>query len=178
MVKNKPFRPLRIHFCSVLTRHDRKIPWRLSKFQKIRQRRRLRAVDGVIATLDRALTKKGETLQPLERWKQEMPTEAQMLAKDKYTIFDRKEKRYRKAIHSKFDLLGCVLIPRAPSANKRLCRTSEVDEGLPAGQSAGILRETEDEGYVCCATRMRLYHIDRARRSCVRTTRRLVVHGR
>jgi hypothetical protein len=37
----------------------------------------------------------------VERWKKEMPTEAEMLPKDKYTIFDRKEKRYRKGIHSK-----------------------------------------------------------------------------
>ena len=29
-----------------------------------------------------------------------MPTEAEMLPKDKYTMFDRKEKRYRKGIHS------------------------------------------------------------------------------
>jgi len=35
----------------------------------------------------------------VERWKKEMPTEAEMLPKDKYTIFDRKEKRYRKGIH-------------------------------------------------------------------------------
>lgn len=41
----------------------------------------------------------------LERWKKEMPTEAEMLPKDKYTIFDRKEKRYRKGIHSKFPTL-------------------------------------------------------------------------
>jgi hypothetical protein len=78
----------------------RKIPWRLSKFQKARQRRRLRAVDSVIATLDAALTKQGETLKSLDVWKQDMPTEAEMLPKDKYTMFDRKEKRYRKGIHS------------------------------------------------------------------------------
>jgi hypothetical protein len=30
-----------------------------------------------------------------------MPTEGEMLAKDKYTVFDRKVKRYRKGIHSK-----------------------------------------------------------------------------
>lgn len=36
----------------------------------------------------------------LERWKAEMPREEEMLAKDKYTIFDRKEKTYRKGIHS------------------------------------------------------------------------------
>lgn len=79
-----------------------KIPWRLSKFQKMRQRRRLRAVDSVIATLDQALAKQGETLKSLERWKAEMPTEQEMLPKDKYTMFDRKEKRYRKGIHSAF----------------------------------------------------------------------------
>lgn len=29
-----------------------------------------------------------------------MPTEQEMLPKDKYTVFDRKVKRYRKGIHS------------------------------------------------------------------------------
>ncbi|KAK3942384.1 putative mitochondrial 54s ribosomal protein 31 protein [Diplogelasinospora grovesii] len=76
-----------------------KIPWRLSRFQKLRQRRRLRAVDSVVSTLDEALAKQGETLKALEIWKNEMPTEAEMLPKDKYTMFDRKEKRYRKGIH-------------------------------------------------------------------------------
>ncbi|KXH69057.1 hypothetical protein CSAL01_05392 [Colletotrichum salicis] len=76
-----------------------KIPWRLSKFQKRRHRERLRAVDDVIATVDAALAKKGETVAALERWKAEMPTEAEMLPKDKYTMFDRKEKKYRKGIH-------------------------------------------------------------------------------
>ncbi|KAM7188675.1 putative mitochondrial 54s ribosomal protein 31 protein [Naviculisporaceae sp. PSN 640] len=76
-----------------------KIPWRLSRFQKLRQRRRLRAVDNVVATIDQALARKGETLKALETWKAEMPTEAQMLPKDKYTLFDRNAKRYRKGIH-------------------------------------------------------------------------------
>lgn len=77
-----------------------KIPWRLSKFQKRRHRMRLRAVDSVVATLDTALAKTGTTLKSLERWKEEMPREEEMLAKDKYTIFDRKAKKYRKGIHS------------------------------------------------------------------------------
>lgn len=77
-----------------------KIPWRLSKFQKRRHRLRLRAVDGVVATLDAALAKRGQTLEAIERWKAEMPTEEEMLPKDKYTMFDRKEKKYRKGIHS------------------------------------------------------------------------------
>ncbi|OCK95783.1 mitochondrial 54S ribosomal protein mL60 [Cenococcum geophilum 1.58] len=76
-----------------------KIPWRLSRHQKARHRARLRAVDSVISTLDTALAKKGLSTKQLERWKKEMPTEEEMLPKDKYTVFDRKVKRYRKGIH-------------------------------------------------------------------------------
>ncbi|KAL8414856.1 hypothetical protein RB594_005893 [Gaeumannomyces avenae] len=76
-----------------------KIPWRLSRFQKLRHRRRLRAVDSIVDTISQALSKKGETLKALDRWKAEMPREEEMLPKDKYTIFDRKEKKYRKGIH-------------------------------------------------------------------------------
>ncbi|KUJ19313.1 mitochondrial ribosomal protein-like protein subunit L31 [Mollisia scopiformis] len=76
-----------------------KIPWRLSKFQKARQRKRLRAVDTVVAVVDQALAKKSITTKAVERWKEEMPIEQEMVPKDKYTIFDRKEKKYRKGIH-------------------------------------------------------------------------------
>lgn len=62
-------------------------------------------MDGVIATLDAALAKQGETVKSIETWKAEMPTEAEMLPRDKYTMFDRKEKRYRKGIHSEFSHL-------------------------------------------------------------------------
>lgn len=75
-----------------------KIPWRLSKFQKARQRKRLRAVDNVISVIDKALTKKGIVMKSIESWKNEMPIEQEMIPKDKYTIFDRKEKNYRKSI--------------------------------------------------------------------------------
>ncbi|KAH7348582.1 mitochondrial ribosomal protein-like protein subunit L31 [Rhexocercosporidium sp. MPI-PUGE-AT-0058] len=75
-----------------------KIPWRLSKFQKARQRKRLRAVDTVVAVVDRALANQGTTMKAVERWKDEMPIEQEMVPKDKYTIFDRKEKKYRKSI--------------------------------------------------------------------------------
>lgn len=90
-----------------------KIPWRLSRFQKRRHRLRLRAVDSVVATVDAALAKKGQTLEALERWKAEMPTEAEMLPRDKYTMFDRKAKKYRKGIHSKWP-----------------CRTFRICEGI------------------------------------------------
>lgn len=39
------------------------------------------------------------TMKVLERWKAEMPTEAEMLPRDKYTMFDRKAKGYRKGVH-------------------------------------------------------------------------------
>lgn len=61
-------------------------------------------MDSVVATLDAALAKKGETLESVERWKKEMPTEAEMVPRDKYSIFDRKVKGYRKGIHSEFFL--------------------------------------------------------------------------
>ena len=76
--------------------------------QKARQRKRLRAVDKVVDTVSLALQKNcGMTAKAVERWYQEMPREEEMLPKDKYTIFDRKEKKYRKGIHSmkKSDLL-------------------------------------------------------------------------
>ncbi|KAI9823001.1 MAG: hypothetical protein M1832_002655 [Thelocarpon impressellum] len=76
-----------------------KIPWRLSRHQKARARKRLRAVDDVIAVVDKALAKGGFTTKAVERWKAEMPSEKDMVPKDKYTIFDRKEKGYRKGVH-------------------------------------------------------------------------------
>ncbi|KAK3177156.1 hypothetical protein OEA41_008484 [Lepraria neglecta] len=77
-----------------------KIPWRLSNPQKRRQRKRLRLVDNVVATVDAALKRQNmESGRNLIRWKEEMPTEQEMRPKDKYTMFDRKEKKYRKGIH-------------------------------------------------------------------------------
>ena len=59
-------------------------------------------MDNVISVVEQALAKQGLTTKTLERWKDEMPKEEEMLPKDKYTIFDRKEKKYRKSIRSKF----------------------------------------------------------------------------
>ena len=84
----------------------RKIPFRLSAPQKARQRKRLRAVDTVIAVVDTALRKQGSSLKEVERWKAEMPSEEEMRPKDKYTVFDRKEKRYRKGLHSECAFFG------------------------------------------------------------------------
>ncbi|KAG5991340.1 hypothetical protein E4U52_003786 [Claviceps spartinae] len=76
-----------------------KIPWRLSRFQKRRHRLRLRAVDNVVSTVQAALAKKGQKIESLDRWIAEMPTEAEMRPKDKYTLFSRNARSYRKGIH-------------------------------------------------------------------------------
>ncbi|KAA8644058.1 mitochondrial 54S ribosomal mL60 domain-containing protein [Aspergillus tanneri] len=75
------------------------IPWRISSPQKARQRKRLRAVDNVVDTVSAALQRNGVTAKAVDRWYREMPREQEMLPKDKYTIFDKKEKKYRKGIH-------------------------------------------------------------------------------
>ena len=84
------------------------MPWRLSAPQKARQRKRLRAVDNVVSTVAKALENNGGmTMKAVERWNREMPREQEMLPRDKYTIFDRKEKSYRKGIHSMSSVWGC-----------------------------------------------------------------------
>lgn len=39
------------------------------------------------------------TMKAIERWKVEMPTEQEMIPRDKYTMFDRKARGYRKGVH-------------------------------------------------------------------------------
>ncbi|KAF8455331.1 mitochondrial ribosomal protein L31-domain-containing protein [Terfezia claveryi] len=76
-----------------------KIPYRLSRHQKYRHRQRLRHVDKVVDTLSSALSKQGVVVKEIERWKSEMPREDEMEARDKYTVFARNERKYRKGIH-------------------------------------------------------------------------------
>lgn len=45
------------------------------------------------------LSKDLQTIKLIARWKAEMPTEAEMLPKDKYTMFDKKVRGYRKGVH-------------------------------------------------------------------------------
>lgn len=75
----------------------------MSTPRKARQRKRLRCVDTVVATIDAALARQGITAKVVEHWKENMPREDQMRPKDKYTMFDRKEKKYRKGIHSTWE---------------------------------------------------------------------------
>lgn len=43
-------------------------------------------------------------VEQVERWKAEMPAESEMEPRDKYTVFDRNARRYRKGIHSESHL--------------------------------------------------------------------------
>lgn len=111
------------------------MPWRLSRHQKYRQRERLRHVDTIVSTLDTALRRMGQSMKKVERWKMEMPTEQEMLPKDKYTVFDRKVKRYRKGIHSRW----CVLKLDCSWANKlQRCRSGRgsARDSIPRVSSA------------------------------------------
>ncbi len=49
------------------------------------------------------------TIKLLERWKAEMPTEQEMLPRDKYTMFDKKAKKYRKGVHKCVSLTADIL---------------------------------------------------------------------
>ncbi|CCD25014.1 mitochondrial 54S ribosomal mL60 domain-containing protein NDAI_0E01980 [Naumovozyma dairenensis CBS 421] len=99
-----------------------KIPWRLSSHQKYRQRNRLKHVDEVIKQITTGLHvmrcedkgieyKKAISMPKKQMFKPRMaslrllnkssffPKEFQMSSKDKYTVFDKKVKGYRKGIH-------------------------------------------------------------------------------
>lgn len=92
--------------------------------QKARQRKRLRAVDKVVDTVSAALQRNGlPQTKSIQRWYAEMPREEEMLPRDKYTIYDRKERGYRKGIHSMFLDLSC------PSFGTRKVSSTTVQNG-------------------------------------------------
>lgn len=99
-------------------------------------------MDRVVDTLSAALARQGQSTKAVERWYAEMPREEEMLPKDKYTIFDKKEKTYRKGIHS-------MSMPRDNSAHTQkhvltpflsTSRASQVDSCQPACQPSRFLR--------------------------------------
>jgi hypothetical protein len=84
-----------------------------------------------VAIVNLALGKKGMEMKAVERWKADMPTEAEMRPKDKYTFFDKKEKGFRKGVHGKTILLifgGKRESGKLMSMN----RIAEMDEGQSA----------------------------------------------
>ena len=101
--------------------------------QKYRHRKRLQRVDRIVDCVSSALAKQGTTISAIERWKDEMPTEAEMEPRDKYTIFDRKAKGYRKGVHSK----GCPAAAAGPELTRS--RGAQVDQSQPESQPRRFL---------------------------------------
>lgn len=97
-------------------------------------------------------------MKKVERWKTEMPTEQEMLPKDKYTVFDRKVKRYRKGIHSKWHTIWNHIAGAFGGKTENLVirneciltihRGTEVDEGQSATQPPWFLDGPHHEGRV------------------------------
>jgi hypothetical protein len=116
----------------------------------------------------------GQSMKKVERWKMEMPTEAEMLPKDKYTVFDRKVKRYRKGIHSKSHTPSgrghAVRAKRASGSPGKVWwltfrRGAKVDKSQPTTQSSGFLDGPYRERRSCaCVYHVSLYNLHQIRR--------------
>ncbi|CAO3635298.1 mitochondrial ribosomal protein L31-domain-containing protein [Mucor lusitanicus] len=71
-----------------------KNPFRMSATRKANVRKRLKAVDDVIATVAESGVKCKALDEALA-----LPKESEMLARDKYTVFSRSANGYRKSVH-------------------------------------------------------------------------------
>ncbi|CAJ0630903.1 6464_t:CDS:2 [Entrophospora sp. SA101] len=71
-----------------------KNPSKMSRTRKANVRKRLKAVDRVISVL----VKSGVECKALEELKK-LPKESKMKPRDKYTVFSRTSKHYRKSFH-------------------------------------------------------------------------------
>ncbi|KAH3671882.1 hypothetical protein OGAPHI_000068 [Ogataea philodendri] len=76
-----------------------KKPWRLSSFQKYRHRKRMQLVDSNIQALYDGLKANGLSSNRVEHLMTEYPKESEMLPKNKYTVFSKYARKYRKGIH-------------------------------------------------------------------------------
>ncbi|KAM5539085.1 hypothetical protein V8D89_007308 [Ganoderma adspersum] len=84
------FRPTQPSFVGLLW----KTPWKLSRTRKANVRARLKQVDSVIE----AVRASGVQCKALDK-ALELPKEHEMPPRDKYTVFSRHTKGYRKGIH-------------------------------------------------------------------------------
>ncbi|KAG7810374.1 hypothetical protein KL921_002869 [Ogataea angusta] len=76
-----------------------KKPWRLSRFQKYRHRKRMQLVDSNIQALYDGLQANGMSSKRVEHLMTEYPKESEMTPRNKYTVFSKYARKYRKAIH-------------------------------------------------------------------------------
>lgn len=71
----------------------------MSRLQKARQRKRLRAVDETVNTVGLGLASRGEGIKKLLTLQKTLPSEQSMAARDKYWVFSRYARNYRKGAH-------------------------------------------------------------------------------
>ncbi|ODV86548.1 hypothetical protein CANARDRAFT_27742 [[Candida] arabinofermentans NRRL YB-2248] len=90
-----PFRSTLVNFGGLLW----KKPWRLSRPQKYRQRKRLQQVDSNIENLYNGLVANNLSAKRISHLMFNFPKEKDMDPKDKYTVFDKHSRGYRKGVH-------------------------------------------------------------------------------
>jgi len=71
----------------------------MGRHQKARQRSRLQAVDSTIANVAAGLRGEGVTIKKLSLLDKNFPKEHEMPARDKYWVFARYARNYRKGAH-------------------------------------------------------------------------------
>ncbi|GMM31188.1 mitochondrial 54S ribosomal protein YmL31 [Martiniozyma asiatica (nom. inval.)] len=76
-----------------------KKPWRLSPNQKYRHRKRMQQVDSNISALYEGLKSQQLKTHKTDQLMFEFPKESEMKAKDKYFVFNKHSKGYRKGAH-------------------------------------------------------------------------------
>lgn len=73
--------------------------WRLSPAQKYRQRKRMQLVDSNVNNLFEGLKTFGQQTKRITNYMENVPKESEMLPKDKYTVFNKHSRGYRKSVH-------------------------------------------------------------------------------
>lgn len=89
------FRSTCVNFSGLLWKRS----WRLSAPQKQRQRRRMQLVDANIENLFNGLKENELSAKKVTNLMNNFPRESEMLPKDKYTVFNKHSRGYRKSVH-------------------------------------------------------------------------------
>lgn len=90
-----PFRASPVNLGGLLWKRS----WRLSAPQKRRQRHRMQLVDSNIDVLYEGLKANAMSAKKIEDLKTNFPRENEMKSKDKYTVFNKHARGYRKGVH-------------------------------------------------------------------------------
>lgn len=76
-----------------------KVPWCMTRLAKFRQRKRLQHVDKILALMNEVAKEKGLKIKAIDKLNKLVIPESQMEPRDKYFVFSKKSKGYRKGAH-------------------------------------------------------------------------------